>query len=91
MEKGAVALTSFQQETDALCVVDLDDITAAITMQQGVQQRCLSCSRKRQSDVRQCSTWKHSPPEGRKIINFTNPMAKHKGDSPSTSRLPMLL
>lgn len=50
MEKGAVALTSFQQETDALCVVDLDDITAAITMQQGVQQRCLSCSRKRQSD-----------------------------------------
>lgn len=82
--------TSFQQETDALCVVDLDDITAAITMQQGVQQRCLSCSRKRQSD----ETVLHLEtltPEGRKIINFTNPMAKHKGDSPSTSRLPMLL
>lgn len=90
MEKGAVALTSFQQETDALCVVDLDDITAAITMQQGVQQRCLSCSRKRQSD----ETVLHLEtltPEGRKIISFTNPMAKHKGDSPSTSRLPMLL
>lgn len=42
-----VALTSFQQETDALGVVDLDTVTAG----QGMQQRCLSCNGAiRQSD-----------------------------------------
>lgn len=89
MEKGAVALTSFQQETDALCDVVQIHNTAAMTVQQGVQQRCLSCSMKRQSD----ETVLHleTPPEGRKRIHPTNPIAKHKADSPSASRLPTLL
>lgn len=42
--RGELVLTSFQQQTDALGVVDLDAVTAG----QGVQQGCLSCSGRRQ-------------------------------------------
>ena len=66
---GKVSLTSFQQETDALRVVDLDAVAAG----QGVQQRCLACNgASSQSDEDRVTPQK----AGRKTTHPTNQTAK---------------
>lgn len=71
MQRGEkVALTSFQQEMDALGVVDLDTITAG----QGMQQRCFSCN----AAIGQSDENRVTPQTaGRKTIHPTNQVAKH--------------
>lgn len=81
-----VALTSFQQETDALGVVDLDTVTAG----QGMQQRCLACN----GAIGQSDENRVTPQNvGRKTIRPTNQMAKHEGRQPfswQASAVPMM-
>lgn len=73
-----VALTSFQQETDALRIVDLDPVTAG----QGMQQCCLSCNGAiSQSDENRVTLQK----AGRKIIHPSTRQPNTGRNSPSPS------
>lgn len=71
-QKGeTVFFTSFQQETDAVGVVDLATVTAG----QGMQQCCLPCN----GAINQSQDNRVTPQKtGRKTIHPTHQTAKHR-------------